>query len=317
VQLKLSSYYGEPSIIFHGNLKIHLKWFSMNKIIIAIFRLLFDLVGPLLGPKNYKIETKEILLKENLKIKIYTPLINTKNDVALYFHGGGWIIGSVKAYDRILKFISSKTGFTVVGIDYRKAPEFKYPSSIEDAATSYLWVMDNIIKNDSSAKIALIGDSAGGSIVTELIKIIKLKSYVMADLAVLIYPAIGLSANSLSILKKSKPRWLNLFGYIGLKYCLNQYYNNTDELSDTSSDLNILSNTNSREPKISILLAEYDPLSKFIFKWRKEQLKANEDRTIEYLTYPNTIHGFINFSRISKQARKALNKIVDSLINID
>jgi|GEM_PF-3809878 len=254
----------------------------MNKIIIAIFRLLFDFIGPLLGPKNCKIETKEILLRENLKIKIYTPPTKTKNDVALYFHGGGWIIGSVKAYDRILKFICFKTGFTIVGVDYRKAPEFKYPSSIEDAAASYLWVMDNIIKGDNSAKIALIGDSAGGSIVAELISIIKRKSYKMLNLAVLVYPAIGLSVNSLPVLKKSKPRWLNLFGYIGLKYCLNQYYNNMDELSDISSDLNISSNTNSRDSKILILLAQHDPLSKFIFKWRKEQLKANAGQNIEY-----------------------------------
>lgn len=294
----------------------------MNKLIISAIRFLFNLVGPLLGPSGCRVKTEDVLLEENFKLKIYTPhaAVPSKN-VALYFHGGGWIIGSVKAYDRILKYICFNTGFTVVGVDYRKAPEFKYPKSTEDAITAYLWVIDNIIKGDNDPKIALIGDSAGGSIVTELSEIIKRKNYVVPNLNVLIYPAIGLPPNSLAILKKAKPKWLNLFGYLLLKYCLYQYYNNLNELKSVD---NILSSFDTPHktgdgaynPKILILMAECDPLSKFIFKWKKEQLKLNKDQHIEYVTYLNTIHGFINFSSISKQARKALDDIVHALNNM-
>lgn len=292
----------------------------MNKLIISVVRFLFDLVGPLLGPSNCNVKTKNVLLKKDLKLKIYTKYEVASRNVVLYFHGGGWVVGSVKAYDKILKCICFNTGFTVIGVDYRKAPEFKYPKSTEDAHTAYLWVIDNIIERDACAKIVLIGDSAGGSIVTELTDVIKHNNYLAPNLNVLIYPAIGLSPNSLAILKKSKPRWLNLFGYLLLKYCLSQYYNNLNELKSNNIILSKLNFPTALyvadcNLKTLILIAEHDPLSKFIIKWMNAQSQSSS-QTLKYIIYPNTLHGFINFSSISKQARKAIDDAVSAINNI-
>ena len=284
----------------------------MNKFFINIVRYLFDFIGPLIGPPNHNVQIKTILIDEGVKLTIFTPSNLAKKNIILYFHGGGWIVGSIRAYERILKYICFKTEFLVIGVDYRKAPEYKYPQSSNDAIAAYIWVIKNIVKDDK-IKISIIGDSAGGSLVAGLMKWIKQQNLISPNLAILIYPAIGIDRQSMDYLKYSKPRWLNLPGYYAIKYFFSQYLKDSNDL-ESLNNIQLLPSSfkDNTDTKILILMAQWDPLTKLILNWKEKQIHSSEN--IECIIYPKTIHGFINFTRFSRQAKIALDKIIDSLL---
>ena len=79
----------------------------------------------------------------------------------LYFHGGGFVIGSIRSHREMLSRISRAAGCRVLALDYRLAPEFSFPAPVEDAVTAYRWLLGQGI---DPKKIAIGGDSAGGGL---------------------------------------------------------------------------------------------------------------------------------------------------------
>ncbi|MGQ4807968.1 Monoterpene epsilon-lactone hydrolase [Candidatus Entotheonellaceae bacterium PAL068K] len=84
------------------------------------------------------------------------------DQVVLYFHGGGYVIGSMRTHQVMLSHISRASGCKVLGLDYRLAPENPFPAPVEDALRAYRWLLAN---GHDPKKIALGGDSAGGGLV--------------------------------------------------------------------------------------------------------------------------------------------------------
>lgn len=82
--------------------------------------------------------------------------------ILLYFHGGGYVVGSMRTHRVMLSHISKASGFKVLGLDYRLAPEAPFPAPVEDAITSYRWLLAN---GYEARNIVLGGDSAGGGLV--------------------------------------------------------------------------------------------------------------------------------------------------------
>lgn len=89
--------------------------------------------------------------------------------VLLYFHGGGFQVGSVHSHRELMAGLSEATGACVLGVDYRLAPEHRYPAALEDACAAYNWLL---AQGHAPGDIVFIGDSAGGNLVlTALIKL--------------------------------------------------------------------------------------------------------------------------------------------------
>ncbi|MDB5612636.1 MAG: lipase, partial [Devosia sp.] len=85
--------------------------------------------------------------------------------VILYFHGGGWVVADINTYDATPRALAVGTGAMVVSVDYRHAPEFKFPAAHEDAWTAYKWVVENIHQmNGDSTRIVVAGESAGANL---------------------------------------------------------------------------------------------------------------------------------------------------------
>ena len=83
----------------------------------------------------------------------------------LYFHGGGWVMGSLEAYDKVCRFFAARTGCAVVAVDYRLAPEHRFPAAIDDAIAAFRWLgAEAPALGIDPARIVLAGDSAGGTI---------------------------------------------------------------------------------------------------------------------------------------------------------
>jgi acetyl esterase len=98
-----------------------------------------------------------------IRAVIYTPAGASANLPAIvYYHGGGWVIGSPEVYEYSTLALAQNTRADVVSVDYRLAPENKFPTAHEDAFAAYKWVKENAAANNgNSAKVAVVGKSAG------------------------------------------------------------------------------------------------------------------------------------------------------------
>ena len=100
------------------------------------------------------------------RIRLYDPAPGEKPRPALiYFHGGGWVIGSLDTEDRSLRQLALASGAAIVSVDYRLAPEHKFPTPVEDCAAAFTWIADHAAELGlDAARLALGGGSAGANL---------------------------------------------------------------------------------------------------------------------------------------------------------
>ena len=102
-----------------------------------------------------------------LPYRLYTPLGAGSGPLPgiVYFHGGGWVFGSLESHDALLRMLANESGCRIVSIDYRLAPEHKFPTAVEDAYAASKWVAMNAANlGIDPARLAVAGDSAGGNL---------------------------------------------------------------------------------------------------------------------------------------------------------
>jgi acetyl esterase len=99
-----------------------------------------------------------------LRIRIYRPAGTVARllPAIFYFHGGGWVMGSLEGYDLVYRYFCARAGCVVVAVDYRLAPEHKFPAGIDDAVAAYRWLQAEATElGIDPARIVIAGDSAG------------------------------------------------------------------------------------------------------------------------------------------------------------
>lgn len=94
-----------------------------------------------------------------------TPAGGAPLPIIVYFHGGGWVIADLKTYDATPRLLAKELGAIVVSVEYRHAPEHKFPAQHEDAAAAYAWTL-KMAKGwgGDPGRVALAGESAGGNL---------------------------------------------------------------------------------------------------------------------------------------------------------
>jgi acetyl esterase len=102
---------------------------------------------------------------EGVPVRIFRPSPDPGLPVVVYFHGGGWTIGSVAQFDPILRQIANATDAIVVAPDYRLAPEHPFPAALEDSWHALTWTAKNAASfGGDPSRLAVMGDSAGGNL---------------------------------------------------------------------------------------------------------------------------------------------------------
>src|SRR3989441_9991920 len=99
----------------------------------------------------------------DIPVRIYLPARAESVPMLVYFHGGGWVVGNLETVDAFCRMIANAAGCIVVSVNYRHAPEHKFPAAVEDAYAGTRWVSENAhtFRGDP-ARLAVGGSSAGG-----------------------------------------------------------------------------------------------------------------------------------------------------------
>jgi acetyl esterase len=124
--------------------------------------------GALLGPRPEVAQLEERAVPGPggaLRVRVYTPEAPALRPGLLYFHGGGWALCSLDTHDATCRQLANGAGCTVVSVDYRLAPEHKYPAAAEDAYAATCWLAERAAElGVDAARIGVAGDSAGGNL---------------------------------------------------------------------------------------------------------------------------------------------------------
>jgi acetyl esterase len=150
--------------------------------------MLRDLYGP--GPEVARStdETVDTPDGSSFPVRILVP-DSEPRAVLVYYHGGGWVIGALDEFDTLGRQLAQRTGAVVVLVDYRLAPEHRYPTAAEDAWTALRWV-DERIEQLAGSRVPLIvaGDSAGGNLSAIVSQRAQAEGGPAIALQVLVYP---------------------------------------------------------------------------------------------------------------------------------
>ena len=110
--------------------------------------------------------------------------------VLVYFHGGGWVIGTIDEFDTLGRKLAERTSCAVVLVDYRLAPEHRYPTAVDDSYAALTWVAEHVadIAGDADVPLIVAGDSAGGNLAAVMAQRARDRGGPDIALQVLIYP---------------------------------------------------------------------------------------------------------------------------------
>lgn len=238
-----------------------------------------------------------------IKLRAYTPIAGggAALPCLVYFHGGGFVIGDLDTHDALCRTLANETGARVVAVDYRLAPEHKFPAAPEDCYAAVKWVEENAAKlGIDPNRIAVAGDSAGGNLAAVACLMAKQKSGPRIVFQLLIYPTTQARANTDSIKAFAEGYFLEKKT---MDWFFDQYLNAGVDVNDwrlsplAAPDLSGL-------PRAYVVTAGFDPL--------KDEGKAFADKlnragvACVYVDYPGMVHGFFNMSGVVPTAREAI-----------
>ena len=219
--------------------------------------------------------------------------------VIVYYHGGGFVIADVNTYDATPRMMAKQLGAIVVSVEYRHAPEFKFPAQHDDAATAYRWVLQNAASwGGDSARIALSGESAGGNLAVAT-AIYARDNGLTAPLHILaIYP-IANSAMTLPSRRDAgaaKPLNTPMLKWFG-------WYYSSAMQDQQDPRINLVRANLSGLPPTTIVNAQIDPL-RSDGETLAQALRAAGDR-VEQRTFPGVTHEFFGMGPVVRGAADA------------
>jgi len=226
----------------------------------------------------------------------------------VYYHGGGWVIATIDTYRSSAQALAEQTNAVVVSVEYRKGPEFKFPTAHDDAYAAYLWVRQNAtMLNINPAKIAVAGESAGGGLAAAVCLMARDNKVTMPVHQLLVYPIANNDTNTESYIKyaDAKPLSKSLMEWFFTNYLRTP--------ADGESPLISLVDqaTLTGLPPATIINAEIDPLQTEGQQLAKKLQAANVSVTTK--VYEGVTHEFFGMATVVPQAKEAQKMAADAL----
>jgi acetyl esterase len=246
-----------------------------------------------------------------LPLRIYRPdalVDGTVGGALVFFHGGGWVIGDLDTHDHLCRYLGAKAGCVVVSVDYRLAPEHKFPAALEDCVAAVRWVAENAGDlGIDPARLAIGGDSAGGNLAAAAAIELRDHGGPKPVLQLLMYPAVDFTADNDSLHENAE-------GYILTRTAIEKfadwYLPDRAARSDPRASPQLAAH-HTDLPRAWVQTAEFDPL-------RDEgqayaQTLAKHGVQVEYKCYAGMVHGFMRMGGRIDKAFEAMDDAVRAL----
>lgn len=240
-----------------------------------------------------------------IPVRVYTPEGKGPFPIFVYYHGGGFVIGNVPQSDNVCRAVANRASCVAVSVEYRLAPEYKYPAAVDDAYSATKWVAENAdrIKGDPT-RIAVGGDSAGGNLAAVVSLRARDEGERFPICQVLIYPATDLTKTVTSSRKEfGEGYFLTTADMIWFG---DQYFEKSqDRRVPYASPL--LAPNLSKLPPALIITGGFDPLrdegEAYGERLKKSGIPAKVSR------YEGMIHGFTSMDGVLDKAKEAMDEI--------
>jgi len=221
-------------------------------------------------------------------VRVYRPNADSNLPALVFLHGGGWVIGDLDCYDWLCRSITVATGCVLFSVDYRLAPEHKFPTAVEDSYWVTRWISENgSAQNIDPERIAIGGDSAGGNLATAVcLKARDNEGHPRLVHQLLIYPITNHSFDTVSYKTYADGYYLTAND---MKWFWNHYLRESDDgLNPYASPL--VAKDLASLPPAHVIIAEFDPL--------RDEGRAYAERLNEaglltrFSSYDTMVHGF-------------------------
>lgn len=236
--------------------------------------------------------------------RAYVPEGEGPFPTVAFFHGGGFVLGSIDIYDNLCRLLATRAECLVVSVGYRLAPEHPWPAPLRDCYDATKWLSHNADQfSGDGSQLAVVGDSAGGNLSATVSLLARERGMPDIDCQVLLYP-------STAYLEPMTSRAENATGYFltaeDLVWFVKHYVEDTLDAHNPlafplqTRDLSDL-------PKAFVLTCGFDPLRDEGIAYADRLRNAGVD--IEHTNYESMIHGFLNMEGIVDRTHDGIEEI--------
>ena len=246
-----------------------------------------------------------------IPLRVYRPAgvpDTTRLPVHVFFHGGGWVIGDIGTHDVVCRQITAEAGISVISVDYRLAPEHKFPAAVDDAWAATRWIVAHAAELGVDAGLLSVGgDSAGGNLAAVVALLARDAGAPKISLQVLVYPVTDLSAESKSyadladgyMLTRESMRWFRA-----------QYLTKEEEALDWRVSPLRATSLAGVAPAL-VITAGFDPLRDEGEAYARKLREAGV--SVDAVCFGGMIHGFVPMGRLIDTAFRGVTLIASSL----
>ncbi len=256
------------------------------------------------GPEVAKVEDRAIPGSgPDVPVRIYTPAGPGPFPVLVWFHGGGWVVGDLDSADGTARRLTVGADCVTVSVDYRLAPETKFPGAADDCYAATVWATRNAASiNGDPARIAVGGDSAGGNLAASVSLMARDRRQPSLIFQLLVYPVTNRDFET-----NTYQQWDE--GYLlsrdTMKYYWNHYLGDpTDATNPYAAPLQASDVSNL--PTALVITAEFDPLCDEGAAYAQRLQGAGVSTT--YSRYDGMIHGFFGMAGVLDKGNAAIQE---------
>src|ERR1700754_146279 len=240
--------------------------------------------------------------------RIYMPMklrqTNGRAPCLVFFHGGGWVIGDLDSHDVVCRKLADEGQLIVIAIDYRLAPEHKFPAAVDDAIAATEWIAANAEKlGIDAARLTVGGDSAGGNLAAVVAISARDGNGPRIAGQVLIYPATDFAMTHPS---HGEPETSVLLTHSVIRWFRDHYLNGAADIDDWRASP-ARARTMAGLPPAYVLTAGADPLRDEGDEYARRLKQAGVP--VAYKHFPGQFHGFFTMGKLLQQDNVAVGEI--------
>lgn len=246
-----------------------------------------------------------------IPIRIYTSGNEAPRPILVFFHGGGFVLGTLDEFDPFCAFLSEGGACTVVSVDYRLAPEHRFPGAVDDAVAALRWVASHATElGGDPSRLAVAGDSAGANLASILGQMTRDAGFPKLSLQILICPWVDLSDASgaeASFRHFGEGLWLSR---ANLRWYRDHYVEKAESAEHPLASP-LRAERFQEAPPALIITAEFDILAD---QGRAYALRLEAAGVpVAFRQYPGMLHDFVVLPGKFTEARAAIRQITDAL----